>query len=129
VLVDTGFPARYVDDPIASGASEGLDAFGRVVALTPDNLPAAQLAFAGIEPGDVTDVLITHGDIDHVGGLDGFPQAAIIVGRAELELGPPRDHGDARPVDWPAGQSYHVVDGDEELDPGIEILSTPGHSP
>ena len=40
VLVDTGFPARYVDDPIASGASEGLDAFGRVVALTPDNLPA-----------------------------------------------------------------------------------------
>lgn len=27
------------------------------------------------------------------------------------------------------GQRYHVVDGDEELDPGIQILSTPGHSP
>ena len=50
VVVDTGFPTRYVEHPIASAASEGLDAFGRVVALTPDNVPAAQLALAGIEP-------------------------------------------------------------------------------
>ena len=129
VLVDTGFPARYVDDPVEVARAEGLDAFGSVVSLTAVNLPAAQLALGGIEPKDVTDLLITHGDIDHVGGLTDFPQATIIVGRAELELGAPRYHGAARPVRWPEESRYHIVDGDEILFPGLEILSTPGHSP
>ena len=129
VLVDTGFPARYLDDPVAWGRAESLDGFGRVVSLTADNLPAAQLALAAIDPGDVTDLLITHGDIDHVGGIADFPQATLVVGRAELELGPPRYYGSVRPVEWPAGQAYHGVDGDEELFAGVEIISTPGHSP
>ena len=88
----------------ASGAEEGLDAFGRVVSLTPDNLPAAQLALAGIEPGDVTDLVITHGDIDHVGGLDGFPQATHRRrpggARARPAAVPRSTRG---PCDWPAG--------------------------
>ncbi len=129
VLVDTGFPARYIDDPLGIGHEEGLDAFGRIVSITRKNLPAAQLALMGIEPADVTDLVITHGDIDHVGGIADFPCATIVVGRAELELGPPRYFGSLRPVTWPASRRYHIVDGDEELVPGVEVLSTPGHSP
>ena len=129
LLVDTGFPKRYLDDPDGTGRAESLDDFGRLVSLTADNLPAAQLALAGIDPADVTDLLITHGDIDHVGGIADFPQATLIVGRAELEGGRPRYYGSARPVAWPPGRVYHVVDGDEELLSGVEIISTPGHSP
>ena len=129
VLVDTGFPQRYLDDPVGVGRAESVEEFGRIVSLTADNLPAAQLALAGIDPGDVTDVLITHGDIDHVGGIADFPQATLVVGRAEREGGPPRYYGSVRPVEWPAGRAYHLVDGDEELFAGVEIISTPGHSP
>lgn len=129
VLVDTGFPKRYLDDPVGTGRAESLDDFGHLVSLTADNLPAAQLALAGIGQADVTDLLITHGDIDHVGGIADFPKATLIVGRAELEDGRPRYYGSARLVDWPLGQAYRVVDGDEELFAGVEILSTPGHSP
>jgi N-acyl homoserine lactone hydrolase len=128
-LVDTGFPARYVDDPVGTARLEGLDAFGCVVSLTRDNLPVAQLGLAGFSPGDVTDLVITHGDVDHIGGMAGFPGATLVVGRAELELGPPRYFGSVRPVGWPTSCRYRVVDGDEELFPGVEILSTPGHSP
>src|SRR3954468_5780246 len=46
-LVDTGFPARYVADPLGVGRAEGLDAFGHVLSLTSDNLVCAQLALAG----------------------------------------------------------------------------------
>jgi N-acyl homoserine lactone hydrolase len=129
VLVDTGFPARYLDDPLGAGREDGLDAFGRVVSITRENLPAAQLALAGIEPGDVTDLVITHGDIDHIGGVADFPGATLVVGRAELELGPPRYFGTLRPVAWPAPRRYRLVGGDEELLPGVALLSTPGHSP
>ena len=129
VLVDTGLPARYLADPLGVGREEGLDAFGHVVSMTRDNLPAAQLALAGFEPDDVTDLVVTHGDIDHVGDLAGFPAATIIVGRAELELGPPRYFGALRPVAWPAARRYHLVDGDEQLFPGLVLLLTPGHSP
>jgi N-acyl homoserine lactone hydrolase len=129
VLVDTGFPASYADDPVAAGRRDGLDVFGRLVSLSAENLPPAQLALAGLAPRDVTDLVLTHGDIDHVGGLDGFPHATLIVSRAERDAGPPRYFGDLRPVAWPAEPRYRLVESDEDLLPGVTLLSTPGHSP
>jgi N-acyl homoserine lactone hydrolase len=128
-LVDTGFPASYVDDPVGTACAEGLDGFGRIVSLTRDNLAVAQLRLAGFARADVTDLVITHGDIDHVGGIAEFPAATLVVGRAELELGPPRYFGSVRPVAWPRPRRYRLVDADEELFPGVELLFTPGHSP
>jgi glyoxylase-like metal-dependent hydrolase (beta-lactamase superfamily II) len=49
----------------------------------------ASLAEAGVAPGEVTDVLITHSHFDHVGGLAGadgklaFPKAVIRMSTAE----------------------------------------------
>jgi N-acyl homoserine lactone hydrolase len=128
VLVDTGFPAAYHEDPDAAGRADGLHAFGRLVVHGPDKLPAAKLATLGLEPADVTELVVTHGDIDHVGGFGDFPGATLVVSRAEREAGPPRYFGDVRPVDWPS-TSYRLVEGDEQLAPGIELLATPGHSP
>jgi len=128
ILVDTGFPSSYVDDPVGAGRRDGLDEFGRVVSLTRENLPAAQLARAGLHREDVTHLVVTHGDIDHVGALEGFPRSTIVVSRAEREAGPPRYFGDARPIDWPRDARYRLVEGDEELVPGVTLLSTPGHS-
>lgn len=129
VLVDTGFPDAYVEGAVAAGRGDGLDAFGRVVAIGPANRPEAQLALLGLAPADVTDLVVTHGDIDHVGAIDRFPQATLVLGRAEREAGPPRYFGDARPLRWPAGDRIRLVDGDEALAPGVSLLLTPGHSP
>jgi N-acyl homoserine lactone hydrolase len=128
VLVDTGFPPEYRIDPEAAGRRDGLDDFGRLVAIGPENAPEAQLALVGLGPGDVTELVLTHGDIDHVGDAAAFPAATIVVSRAEHEAGPPRYFGDMRPLAWPEG-AYRLVEGDEELAPGVTLLSTPGHSP
>jgi N-acyl homoserine lactone hydrolase len=128
VLVDTGFPSDYVDDPVGAARRDELDGFGHVVRLAAENLPAAQLEHAGLAPGDVTDLVVTHGDIDHVGGLHGFQHATLHVSRDEWEHGPPRYNGGARPVAWP-DQETRLVEGDTELLPGVTLLQTPGHSP
>ena len=133
ILVDTGFPAWYVEDPAAASLEDDLGSFGSVLRLDSDNLPASQLAIVGLKTSDIHLLVITHGDVDHVGGLvefqANFGQATIVVGRAERALDRPRYFGDRRPIAWPAGANYQLVDGDEELCPGVALLSTPGHSP
>lgn len=129
ILVDTGFPDAYYDDADAAGRRDGLDEFGRLVSIGPENRPQAQLGLLGLGPGDVTELVLTHGDIDHVGGMHGFPGTTIVVSRLERESGRPRYYGDVRPLDWPSDSNYRLVDGDEVLAPGVTVLATPGHSP
>jgi N-acyl homoserine lactone hydrolase len=129
ILVDTGFPDAYYDDPEGAGLRDGLDSFGHLVAIGPENRPRAQLGLLGITVGDVSELVITHGDIDHVGGIDDVRGATVVVSRAEHEVGPPRYFGDVRPYAWPPDRAYRLVDGDEEIAPGVLLLATPGHSP
>jgi N-acyl homoserine lactone hydrolase len=128
ILVDTGFPDAYAYDAEAASAFDGLGVFGQVVNLTPDNLPAAQLALLGIRPDQVTDLLLTHTHIDHVGGIEHFPQAQIIIGAAERALPAPLYWADRRPYAWPE-VTYLLIERDTELLPGLTLLATPGHSP
>ena len=129
ILVDTGFPEAYYADAEAAGRRDGLHEFGRLVEIGPEHRPEAQLALLGLTPEDVTDLVVTHGDIDHVGAIDRFPRATLVLGRAEHAAGPPRYFGSSRPLAWPPDGRYRFIDGDEELVPGVTLLSTPGHSP
>ncbi len=128
VLVDTGFPAKYARDPERAGLEDGLGIFGRVVSLTLENLPEVQLAKLGLKPPDITHLILTHGDVDHLGGLHGFPRATLILGEAERALPRPRYFGGLRPVAWPE-QDTRLIGEDTQLFPGLTLLATPGHSP
>jgi N-acyl homoserine lactone hydrolase len=129
ILVDTGFPARYATDPEAEGRTDGLDGFGRILSLSHDNLPAVQLARIGLEAHDITHLIVTHTHIDHIGGWHDFPQATLVIGRAERSLERPLYFGNASRMTWPSHQHEILVDHDLELLPGLHVLFTPGHSP
>ena len=129
ILVDTGFPSKYAGDADKATLEDSLDTFGRVLKLTHDNLPAAQLAKVGLTPNDITHLVLTHSDIDHVGGLHDFPCAQHIMHADERAFDKPRYFGEARPLEWPEHADTLLIDEDTELVPGVTLLSTPGHAP
>ncbi len=113
---------------------------GRVVLVEtgpPAYIPllSAGLARQGLEPVDVTDVLLTHAHWDHVSNIMMFPHARVWMGERELSW------ARSLPGDAPFMSRLHidelhdrgdavgrVTDGDEIL-PGVTVLATPGHTP
>lgn len=90
------------------------------------------LQTAGVDPASITDVMISHGHPDHVGGLvaDGapaFPNAAIRMSEAEwasIRANP--EMADLVRVITPKVQAFRP---DEEVAPGVEAQDTAGHTP
>lgn len=79
-LVDTGFGTADIAERRMGRAFIALMG----TALDPAETALAQVRAAGYEAGDVTDIVLTHLDLDHAGGLGDFPRARIHVYREEL---------------------------------------------
>jgi glyoxylase-like metal-dependent hydrolase (beta-lactamase superfamily II) len=96
-------------------------------------LPAS-LAAAGVAPGQVDVVFLTHLHIDHVGwntDADGrvfFPNARYVVHRESLAFarGDGRRNHTSRTID---PVEFEELDGEAELAPGIRAIPLPGHYP
>ena len=82
VLVDTGWGSPTVRDPRRfPGTFFALTAGAPQVTLQETAL--GHVRALGMSGDDVTDIVLTHLDIDHVGGLIDFPNARVHVSRAE----------------------------------------------
>jgi N-acyl homoserine lactone hydrolase len=128
ILVDTGFPAKYAEDAEQATREDGLDIFGRVLKLTQDNLPAGQLAKIGLTSADIDTLVMTHSDIDHVGGIGNFHQATLVIHADERAYEQPRYWHGRSPLFWPDNKTQ-LIHEDTDLCPGVTLLSTPGHAP
>jgi len=98
------------------------------------DLLRAELAARGLEPGDITDILLTHAHYDHTINWTLFSHADIAIGREELAWSLDEPWGET-PVpelyvekldQWPTLR--RLEDGDEVF-PGITAHQTPGHTP
>lgn len=71
VLVDAGFGTADVRDPCRLGPVR------RVIgtALREEETAIARIRCLGLDPAAVGDVVLTHGDLDHAGGISDFPGA------------------------------------------------------
>ncbi len=81
VLVDTGLGLRDIATPRAR-LGLAFQAIARPV-LAERETAVRQLQALGFDPRDVSDIVLTHLDLDHVGGLDDFPNAHVHVHAAE----------------------------------------------
>lgn len=104
--------------------------------------PDKALARIGIDAKKVKHLVISHIHFDHGGGIELFPEAKIYVQRKEYDFWvydaisrrPPyaavsdkvaiKTFGDLRGSD-----RLVLIDGDQKILPGIELLLTPGHTP
>ena len=128
VLLDTGFARKYADNVEAASAEDSLGKFGKVLELTDENQPEAQLAKMGLSKSDLDLLIISHTHIDHVGNIGAFPGVPILIGAGERALPKPIYWRGKQPLEWPDGE-YILVDEDFDLGPGFKVLHAPGHTP
>jgi N-acyl homoserine lactone hydrolase len=129
ILVDTGFPAAYSDDPQRASIEDGLGVFGELLGYGAHQSAPAQLALLGLAPADIDTLILTHTHIDHIGGLPQFTHCRVILHAVERALPQPLYFNDRSRFDWPAVREWQLVDSDCAVLPGVQLLYTPGHSP
>jgi glyoxylase-like metal-dependent hydrolase (beta-lactamase superfamily II) len=142
VLVDSGFGSHDCLDP-----AKRLGPTRHVVRPILDQRETAahQVERLGFRRDDVRHIIITHFDIDHIGGLSDFPDAHIHVTSAEAQgaIRSPswREKLRYRAAQWshephivehePHGEKWRGFAAAKELDevsPGIALVSLPGHT-
>ncbi|NYI71985.1 glyoxylase-like metal-dependent hydrolase (beta-lactamase superfamily II) [Naumannella cuiyingiana] len=146
VLIDTGLGHNDI-----AHRAELLASFHPAVApaLDPAEAIVDQLGRAGVPADAVTDVIITHADVDHVGGLADLPRARVHVTPALLAaITEPADPATAgrlfahqwrHEVSWAAparevtsplpGLIAHRPDLPGALRDRILLIDLPGHAP
>jgi N-acyl homoserine lactone hydrolase len=116
ILIDSGHPDDF---QLPSGAVSALEV--DLIGLF-DQI--------GVKPTDVSTVVCTHFDIDHVGHHEMFDRAEFVVQRRHYELamngaerfaGGRKHWGDQR-------LKYRLVDGDVDLYEGLSLIETSGHT-
>jgi glyoxylase-like metal-dependent hydrolase (beta-lactamase superfamily II) len=103
--------------------------------------PSEAVERAGVKPGDITDVIVTHMHWDHADGMDLFPNARIWLQKEELEYyagsawQSRRTHGGIDPDDVLAAVRLNtqgkvgLVNGDaQEILPGITCYTGGKHT-
>lgn len=84
------------------------------------------LAALGVKPSDIRYIAISHWHPDHTGNLDQFPDATVVMQKAEWNfvMGLPQ-----KP--FSVDHKTLLLDGDKDLfgDGSLVLLSTPGHTP
>ncbi|MEJ9233087.1 MBL fold metallo-hydrolase [Peribacillus butanolivorans] len=112
ILVDAGFGESHL--PIA----------GKLL---------SHLETHGIYPEDIHSVIITHGHMDHIGGLSNngrptFPNAEYIMRRDEWDLWKSNPKSNEYKKLMPLKDYMTLITSDTEIVPGIRLVHTPGHT-
>ncbi|MER6999782.1 MBL fold metallo-hydrolase [Streptomyces sp. NPDC000410] len=140
VLVDTGLGVADVSDPRRLGG-----VFRRTMRPRLDLARTAvhQVRALGYDPRDVRDIVLTHLDLDHAGGLADFAQARVHVMADEYRAAMRRDTrleaNRYRPAQWAHAVDWAVHDTADSdwlglpasrvlRDPGILLVPLPGHT-
>ena len=104
--------------------------------------PVEVLRRIGVEASRINRVIITHVNFDHISGIELFPNATFYIQKKEFNFwikDPIAKKPPFSRVTDPVGNAYLaklegterlvLIDGDQEILPGIELLLAPGHTP
>ena len=133
LLWDTGVPETALNAP------RGWSTLPKLIVYHLDRSLTDQLAEIGLKPGQIGRVAISHTHGDHIGNMGLFPNATIIMQRAEYSwIHSPDGSNDnvnqlmalARKL-LGTPKNLQLIDGDTDVfgDGSVTLVSTPGHTP
>jgi N-acyl homoserine lactone hydrolase len=133
LLWDTGVPESSLNDP------KGWSTLPTLIVYHLDKSITAQLAEINLKPSDIGRVAISHTHGDHIGNMGLFPNATIMMQRAEDRWmhSPDGPNDNVNQLMALArrlfGEPKHLqpLDGDTDVfgDGSVTLLATPGHTP
>jgi glyoxylase-like metal-dependent hydrolase (beta-lactamase superfamily II) len=140
VLVDTGMG---LDDVRSPGRRLG-NAFVAVMRakLTEEDTAIRQVERLGFSAKDVRDIVVTHLDVDHAGGLPDFPDAAVHLHRKERDAALERstlkekerykkwhfEHGPRWEAHEPGGDTWFGFESVKAVADDVLLIPMPGHT-
>jgi N-acyl homoserine lactone hydrolase len=130
MLWDAGLPKKYLAGPLQEGSFT--TALKRTI--------VQQLADLGLRPADIKYVAVSHAHFDHAGQVDDFPDATLVIQRAELDAIADGATAAQHYIDASLFSSHlgggqrrrvRAIDGDVDLfgDGTVRTIHTPGHTP
>jgi N-acyl homoserine lactone hydrolase len=124
MLWDTGLPEEDLGLPLT-----GPGAKGETLAKSLKD----QLAAIGVAPGQIGIIGISHYHFDHIGQAKHFPQARLLMGKADIAVLRIPGTARAKPLaHWIGGEGkLEEITGDKDVfgDQAIVMLDLPGHTP
>src|SRR6202167_1434716 len=103
--------------------------------------PDEAVKLAGVQPEEITDIVVSHAHWDHMGGIDLFPKATVWIQKEEFRYytgqawQPGGDHGGIDPDDVQelvklnTEGRLRLVDGDDvEIIPGVRAYTGARHT-
>jgi N-acyl homoserine lactone hydrolase len=133
LMWDTGVPEATMGDP------KGWSTLPKLIVYHLDRTITSQLAEIGLKTGDIDYVAISHTHGDHVGNVKLFPDATVLLQRAEydwINSGPLTDPNLNQLIILARQLMGHpknlkLIDGDLDVfgDGSVILISTPGHTP
>ena len=133
LLWDTGVPEATLNDP------RGWSTLPKLIVYHLDRSLTDQLAAIGVKPGDIGRIAISHTHGDHIGNMGLFPDAMVLMQRAEYTWihspDGPNDNVNQlmalarRLLGTP--KRLQLIDGDADVfgDGSVTLVATPGHTP
>ncbi|MFK3797180.1 N-acyl homoserine lactonase family protein [Pseudomonas sp. NPDC088444] len=130
LLWDAGLPEKYLKGPLTEGTFT--TKLNRTV--------VDQIKDLGLRPDDIKYVAVSHAHFDHSGQVNDFPNATLIIQRAELEAMKDTKKASEHYIMADLFSSHisgdklervRVIDGDVDLfgDGTLKTIQTPGHTP
>jgi N-acyl homoserine lactone hydrolase len=121
LLWDTG-----VTDAIAAMPDGQAPADPRMTHWRRPKTLASQLEALGVKPADIKYLAVSHTHPDHIGNVELFPQAMLLVQKAEYEWPNPLGVGRFKPQ-----HPVTKLEGDHDVfgDGSATLIATPGHTP
>ena len=121
LLWDTGVP-----DAVANMPDGQAPADPRAVRWRRPKTLISQLDQLGVKPADISFVAISHTHGDHIGNVEMFPHAVLLVQKAEHEWPGPNNTPRFKPE-----HPVITLEGDHDVfgDGTVRVIATPGHTP